>query len=671
MAALERVRNIGIVAHIDAGKTTVTERLLYYTGRTHRMGEVHEGAAQMDWMDQEQERGITITAAVTSLEWKKNELHLIDTPGHVDFTIEVERSLRVLDGCVVVFCAVGGVEPQSETVWHQADRFKVPRIAFVNKMDRPGANLENVLKEMRERLRANPVPLQLPLFESDRFVGVSDILRRRTLRFSGEAREEAQVDPWPDDVPAEWHAARETMLEAAADHSDELAEQYLAGEDLDDERVLGALREATLGGHITPLLCGSALKNMGIEPLLDSITFFLPSPLERSVVRGVRMQDQEPIDLTPNPKGVLGALAFKVQHLGGRRSVFARIYSGTLRANEAVWIPRLNTAERAQRLFRMHADRRIAVDSARAGDIVVILGLKKVGTGDTLCTKKDAISLESLDSKEPVISVAVEADNAPERDKLLDGLTRAVDEDPTLRVVDDLDTGQTLLSGMGELHLEETVEALRRSLGINIRVGNPQVVLRETVQREAEVEASFERKTDDVHLHAVARVRIEPLERDAGVEVVAGPMPEGASAKIWEEALAALHLGTQSAGAQGYALQDVRVTLLGAELPSGGVAEAARAAAANALRKVVDKAGSRILEPYGTIEVRCSEDHLGDVLGDLSQRGAQIHDVGGDEMQRVIKAVVPMAKTFGYATSLRSLTQARASFSLELAGYDG
>ena len=671
MAKLERVRNIGIVAHIDAGKTTVTERFLFYSGRIHRMGEVHDGEAQMDWMPQEQERGITITAAATTLEWKGLELHLIDTPGHVDFTIEVERSLRVLDGVVVVFCGVGGVEPQSETVWHQAAKFRVPRLAFINKMDRVGANFAEVVSDIEKRLGARPVPVQLPIGVEDSFQGVIDLITMTALRWPAGADkpEEAAI---PEELSEEVQQARERMIEAAADVDDEVAERFLEGQELDAALLKRALRKGCVTNRLVPVFCGAALRNKGIQPLMDGVVDYLPSPLEVPPMTGTIPGTTERVERAPSDKEPLAALVFKVQMDQGRKMCFLRIYSGTLAPGLDVLNARLTKKEKVARLLQIHANRRERIQKAGAGSIVAAMGLKLSGTGDTLCDPAKPIMLEPIDSYEPVISRAIEPKTLAEKEKLDFALTKVVDEDPTFTVKEDEETGQTLISGMGELHLEIIVDRLVREYKVEARVGKPQVVYRETVNGTGIGESTFERKLDEEMVYGHARVQVEPRPRGAGVEFVSKlPADPPVQAVVSQAAMEGLRDAATSGASSGYPLVDVRVTLL-AITPKEGLSSVVgyKVASGEAFRRACREAGSSLLEPIMDVEVIVPEEFMGDVIGDLNSRKGQIEEVGFRGGKRVVNAMVPMRQMFGYSTNVRSLTQGRASFTMQFAKFD-
>jgi elongation factor G len=682
---LDRVRNLGVVAHIDAGKTTVSERFLFYSGRIHKIGEVHEGDTQMDWMPEERERGITITAAATTFQWKDHELHLIDTPGHVDFTIEVERSLRVLDGAVVVFSAVDGVEPQSETVWHQADKFGVPRISFINKMDRVGADADQVLSQIKQRLGARPALLQLPVGTEDTFTGAVDLLTLTQLTYSG-SEDEGPIEIARDDMEAGLReraiAARQILVEIVADVDDAIAEAYLAGTEVDAATLRAALRRATLENKLVPVLCGTALRNKGVQPLLDAVIDFLPSPLDRPVVRGTHPHTGDAEERPVDDKAPLAALAFKVAMVEGRKTVFLRLYSGTLSVGDDVLNPRLKKVEKVSRLFAIHADRRERVEKIGAGYIIAAMGLKDFGTGDTVCSSKAPIMLERIDAYEPVISSAIEAASTADKEKLEDALKKLQDEDPTFRVRVEEETGQTLVSGMGELHLEIIHDRLAREYGVNTRLGRPMVVHRETVLGDGVGEGRIERVSPEDESEMIfggATVRVRALPRGAGINVLqavpppAGDLPGPVKAKhplAVAGALAGLKEAV-STGPEGYPLVDLEATLTQVELREGVKSDVGwRIAAQAALRHALKAAGPALLEPIMEVEVVVPEEFLGDVLGDLSSRRAQIEDVGVRGPQRAVKAKLPLKALFGYATAVRSASQGRATFTMTFARYD-
>jgi elongation factor G len=679
---LDKVRNLGVVAHIDAGKTTVTERFLFYSGRIHKIGEVHEGATQMDWMPEERERGITITAAATTFPWRGHEMHLIDTPGHVDFTIEVERSLRVLDGAVVVFSAVDGVEPQSETVWHQADKFKVPRVAFINKMDRVGADWQNVIEQMKSRLGTRPAPLQIPIGFEDGFRGVVDLVTMKTLVFSGhedEAPEEGELD---GDLKVEAETAREHLIEILADVDDSIAEKYLAGEAIDAETLREGVRRACVSQKMVPVLMGTALRNKGIQPLLDAVVDYLPSPLDVPPVHGTRPGSEEIVERAPDDKAPLAALAFKVAMFEGRKTVFVRVYSGTLSVGDDVYNARLKKVEKVSRLFLVHADRRERVEKVGAGGIVAAMGLKDCATGDSLSSTKEPLLLERIDTYEPVISSAVEVVNTVDKDKLEQALAKLVDEDPTFRVRVDEETGETIISGMGELHLEIMHDRLEREYGVPTRMGRPQVVHRETVVGEGVADGRIERTNPDDEsdlIFGAATVKVRALPRGSGVKVVQAvppapaDMPKPLAVKL-PIAIAAAMAGVKEGvvtGPEGYPLEDLEATVVAVEPRDTVKSDVGwRIAAQTALRKAIQAAGPAMLEPIMDVEVVVPEEFLGAVVGDLSARRAQIEDVGFRGQLRTVNAKLPLKALFGYSTAVRSASQGRATFTMRFAKFD-
>ncbi len=671
---LERTRNIGIMAHIDAGKTTTTERVLYYTGVSHRMGEVHDGAAVMDWMEQEQERGITITSAATTCFWKDHRINIIDTPGHVDFTVEVERSLRVLDGAVAVFCGVGGVEPQSETVWRQADRYRVPRVAFVNKMDRVGADFFRVLEMMRERLGARPVALQIPVGSEAGFRGVIDLVTEEALIWPDEGSGETwSVEPIPEDLRDAAAAARETVLEAAADFDEQLLARYLEGEPISPDQIRKALRQATLELALVPVFCGAAFRNKGVQPLLDGIVHYLPSPLDVPPVEGlVEERGRTRTEVRrADPNEPFAALVFKLmtdRHVG--HLSYLRVYSGTVKSGQMILNSRKGRKERIGRLLRMHANKRQEIDEARAGDIVAAVGLKLSVTGDTLCDPRHPIFLEPMDFPEPVISIAIEPRTQADMEKLAQALERLSREDPTFRVTIDEETGQTLVSGMGELHLEVIVDRLVREFGVDANVGRPQVAYKETVSRIAEVEARYIRQTGGAGDFAVVKLRVEPGEPGAGFafsdETRGGVVPK--------EFVPAVRQGCeevcQSGELAGYPVVDVRVALTDGAFHEVDSSERSfKIAGSMAMREGLREAGPVLLEPTMEVEVVTPEEFVGAVQGDLNGRRGQITGFDSRGGQQVIRALVPLATMFGYVNSLRSLTQGRATFTMQFSHY--
>jgi elongation factor G len=678
-AKLLRTRNIGIVAHIDAGKTTVSERFLFYSGRIHKIGEVHDGAAQMDWMPQERERGITITAAATTLEWDNHELHLIDTPGHVDFTIEVERSLRVLDGAVVVFCGVSGVEPQSETVWRQANRFHVPRIAFINKMDRAGADFARVVDDVRTRLGANVVPVQLPIGAEAGFVGVVDLINEKALYFSAVEGELPREESIPADLADEATLAREAMIEALADFDDTLATAYLEGQTIAPDVIKVALRKGTVECKLIPVLAGAALRNKGVQALLDAVVSYLPSPLEVPPIVGVVPGTTDPASREPSDAAPFCALAFKVQMDEGRKGVYLRIYSGTIKPGDDLLNPRLGKTEKIARLFSVHANRRDRLDKAGTGEIVLAMGLRHAGTGDTICDAKAPIMLDQIVVQEPVINRAIEPKTTAEKERMEFALQKFAEEDPTFRFQEDAETGQSIIRGMGELHLDILLDRLKREYGVDATVGRPQVVCRETVSAAADVQAQFERELDDEKLFGQASVHIQPRARGTGNVfrlALPKPLPQPGT-KLVEIPQAILDASLEGAraslgsGLEGYPLEDVELVITGIEYrPDASTPNGQKAALGEAVRKVLRAAGTSLLEPIMRVEITSPEANVGDVLGDLNARRAQIEDVGFRADQRVIVALVPLRRMFGYATDLRSATQGRATYSMTFLKYD-
>ena len=679
-AKITRVRNIGIVAHIDAGKTTVSERFLFHAGRIHKIGEVHDGEAQMDWMPQERERGITITAAATSFPWRGHDIHLIDTPGHVDFTIEVERSLRVLDGAVVVFDGVSGVEPQSETVWRQADKFHVPRIAFINKMDRMGADFAGAVEEIRTRLGSRPIPIQLPIGAEEKFQGVIDLIRMKGLTFSGEETEEPEVGPIPESESAAAAAAREKLVEAAADFDDAIANDFLEGRPVGEEALVAALRKGTIACGLVPVLTGAALRNKGVQPLLDAVCDFLPSPLDVPAIEGTVPGTGEKATRPPDDAAPFCALAFKVAMDEGRKAVYLRIYSGVVKPGDEVHNPRTRKNDKVARLFSVHANRRERIERAGAGSIVVAMGLRDAGTGDTMCTPRAPILLERIDITEPVIARAIEPKTQAEKEKLDFGLGKMADEDPTFRFGEDAETGQMIIRGMGELHLDIIVDRLRREYGVDANVGRPQVVYRETLAKAAEGEARFERVIEDESLFGHARVRVAPRPRAAGNvlrldiprphQAPGAPRVPETPAAITDAALEGAREAMRS-GPEGYPIEDIEVVITGLEYrPDASTPPGEKAAVGEAMRNAFREAGTRLLEPIMRVEVTAPEANLGDVLGDLNARRAQIEDVGFRGQLRMIVAKVPLRRMFGYSTDLRSATQGRATYAMTFEAYD-
>ena len=675
---LPLLRNIGIMAHIDAGKTTTTERVLFYTGRVHRVGEVHDGAATMDWMEQEQERGITITSAATTAHWTRlgteHRINIIDTPGHVDFTAEVERSLRVLDGAVAVFCAVGGVEPQSETVWRQADRYAVPRIAFVNKMDRIGADFMNVVDMMRDRLGANAHPVQYPLGEGELFTGMVDIIERKAIIFEDEMGSKVTEGPVPDGLTDTIEDLRNVLLEAAVEHEDELIEKYFAGEELTDEEFRRALRTATIKGAIFPVFCGSAFKNKGVQALLDGVIDYLPSPVDVDAIQGHLPQQDETLEERPaDDAAPFSALAFKIAtdpYVG--KLTFFRVYSGSLPSGSYVLNATKDKRERVGRILQMHANKRDELDEVFAGDIAAAIGLKDVKTGDTLTTESDPIILEAMNFPEPVIAVAIEPKTKVDQDKLTNGLIKLADEDPTFRVQTDPETNQVIISGMGELHLEIIVDRLKREFSVEANIGRPQVAYRETIKNRAEkVEAKFVRQTGGRGQYGHVVINIEPSEPGSGFvfddKIVGGVIPREYISSVSAGLKDALDSGILA----GYPVIDVKVELIDGSYHDVDSSEMAfKIAGSMAMKEGLRKARAVLLEPIMDVEVVTPADYMGDIIGDLSSRRGRVGGMTDRAGARVIGASVPLGEMFGYSTTLRSLSQGRAVYTMQFAQYE-
>ncbi|MDH5424414.1 MAG: elongation factor G [Gammaproteobacteria bacterium] len=675
---IERYRNVGIMAHIDAGKTTTTERVLYYTGVSHKIGEVHDGAATMDWMEQEQERGITITSAATTCFWKgmdkqydEHRINIIDTPGHVDFTIEVERSLRVLDGAVAVFCAVGGVEPQSETVWRQADKYKVPRLAFVNKMDRTGADLLRVVGQLETRLGANPVPMQIAIGSEELFEGVVDLVKMKAIFWDEEnmgiAFEECDIPPDLQGLAAEW---RERMLEAAAESSEELMDKYLEEGDLSTEDIKQGIRARTLLNELVPVFCGSAFKNKGVQSMLDGIVDYMPSPLDVPPIKGEMMDGSEVIR-HPKDEEPFSALAFKIATDPFVGSLtFFRVYSGVLKTGDSVFNSVKEKKDRVGRIVQMHANSREEIKEVRAGDIAAVIGLKNVTTGDTLCVADAPVVLERMDFPEPVISVAVEPKTLADQDKMTIALSKLADEDPSFRVRTDEESGQVVIAGMGELHLEIIIDRMKREFGVAANVGNPQVAYRETIRKSAEQEGKFIRQSGGRGQYGHVWLRVEPLNEGSGYEfvneVVGGVVPKEYISSVDQGIRDQMESGVLGS----YPLVDLRVTLFDGSYHDVDSNELAfKIAGSIGLRQAVLEANPVLLEPVMKVEVVTPEDNMGDVIGDLSRRRGIVQGMDDVPAGKVINAEVPLSEMFGYATSLRSATQGRATYSMEFAHY--
>ena len=668
---LIKTRNLGIIAHIDAGKTTVTERVLFYSGRVHKMGEVHNGEATMDWMVEEKERGITITSAVTSCDWSGHAINIIDTPGHVDFTIEVERSLRVLDGAIGVFCAVGGVEPQSETVWHQADRYRVPKIAFVNKLDRIGADFFRVVEMMKERLGAVPLVLQIPWGAEDQFRGVIDLITMEAVLWEDETLGAKFTSiPIPEEMLESATNYRELLLETLADNDDGVMEKYLSEEAIPVQELKEAIRKAAIRMALVPVFCGSALKNKGIQLLLDGIVDYLPSPLDVPPIGGIHPVTGDKDTRPPKPGGPLAALAFKVMMDQGRKMTYLRIYSGTLKAGEIVFNPGKNIKEKPARLLKMHSNKRERIDEVSAGDIVAAMGLKITTTGDTLCAENDQILLEKIQFNEPVISVAVEPKKVQDHDRLLDALNKLADEDPTFRTKIDEETGQTLISGMGELHLEILTGRLKREFSVEINQGKPQVVYRETITVPSVHKELFQKELSGQQHFAGVEIEISPLKRGTGNRFVNQCKTE----ELTEEFLSAIDQGINEAegggSVMGYPVIDVQTTLSSIQAKEISSAMAFRVAANMAFKQAFLKAAPVLLEPIMKTEVLVPEAFIGDVIGDLNARQGKIAQIVAKGSSQVLTANVPLSKMFGYSTALRSASQGRGTFSMQFSHYD-
>ena len=697
--SIENVRNIGIAAHIDAGKTTTTERILFYTGKKHKIGAVDDGTAEMDWMVQERERGVTITAAATTCFWREHAIHLIDTPGHVDFTVEVERSLRVLDGAIALFCAVGGVEPQSETVWRQAERYDVPRIVFVNKMDRVGANFTRALEMMQEQLGANPLPLQLPMGEGADFTGVIDLVTQKAMRWDATDQGQTYVEiEIPSEFQDEVAQARETLYESVAVEDEALLEKYLGGEEITHAELLTVIRAATLQGKFFPVLCGSSLKNQGVQPLLDAVIDFLPSPVDVPSIEGTvplsasgdarskRAKDvpaeQDVVTRIANDTAPFSALAFKVaSHPTVDKLVYCRIYSGVLKRGEAIYNVRSEKRERINRILQMHANKEAVCDAAYAGDIVALVGLKDTKTGDTLTDPREPILLESITFPDPVISIAIEPERASDADALEETLEKLMDEDPTFTVGIDQETGQRIISGMGELHLEILTDRMIREFGVNARVSKLQVTYRETISTPAEARGTHIHKTDEEGIYGDVVLTVAPLAHGEGFQFEDNTdetqIPRQYIPFIEKALEGAMGTGPRI----GYPMQDVKVTLTGGSYhPTDSSEVAFEAAAVLAFENATRKANPLLLEPIMRMHITVPDEHVGKVIGDLNSRRAQINesttqdvsDTGrpSQSTQNVINAFIPLSETFQYTTRLRSMTQGRGAFTLEFSHYE-
>ncbi|MYF54743.1 elongation factor G [Candidatus Poribacteria bacterium] len=683
---IEKVRNIGIAAHIDAGKTTTTERILFYTGKKHKLGTVDDGTTEMDWMVQERERGVTITAAATTCFWQDHAIHLIDTPGHVDFTVEVERSLRVLDGVIALFCAVGGVEPQSETVWNQAERYQIPRIAFVNKMDRVGANFTRVLEMMRERFGTNPVPLQIPLGEGRDFAGVIDLIQMKAIQWDeadqGKTFQEIEI---PSEFQDAATLARESLVENVASENDEILEKYLEGTEITSSELIAGIRNATLNGTIIPVLCGSSLKNQGVQPRLDAVVAFLPSPVEVPPIEGEiprptkgksskrdTPQTLEKVVRHADDSEPFSALAFKVaSHENVDKLVYCRVYSGTLKRGAVVYNVATEKRERVNRILQMHANKEASCDAAYAGDIVALVGMRTTKTGHTLSDINNPLLLESIEFPPPVISVAIEPERASDTDALEETLEKLMDEDPTFTVGIDQETGQRIISGMGELHLEILTDRMIREFGVNARVSKLQVAYRETISSTAKGRGTHVHKTEEEGIYGDVELSVAPLEREEGFQFEDRTDETQIPRQFVSSIERALEGAMGSGALMGYALQDIKVTLTGGSTHPTDVSEVAyEAAAVLAFEKAVRQANPLLLEPIMHIHITVPDEHVGKVIGDLNSRRAQISETTTQDTSNIINAIIPLAETFQYTTHLRSMTQGRGAFTLEFSHYD-
>ena len=670
--SLDKTRNIGIMAHIDAGKTTTTERVLFYTGKVHKIGEVHEGAATMDWMEQEQERGITITSAATTAEWKENRINIIDTPGHVDFTVEVERSLRVLDGAVTLFCAKGGVEPQTETVWRQADHYGVPRLAYVNKMDIMGADFFRAVSMMKDRLRTNAVPIQLPIGKEDTFVGIIDLIRMKAEIYGddlGKNIQESEIPADMMDLAKEWH---DSMIEKIAETDEELTMKFLEGEAISVEELVAALRRATIACKVTPVICGSSYKNKGVQMMLDSVVAYLPSPLDIPAIKGVNPDTEEEEDRPADDSAPFSALAFKIMtdpFVG--KLCFFRVYSGELESGSYVLNAGKRKRERISRIVQMHANHREEIDRVYSGDIAAAVGLKDTTTGDTLCVETAPVILESMEFPEPVISVAIEPKSKASQDKMMVALQKLAEEDPTFRTYTDQDTGQTLISGMGELHLDIIVDRLFREFKVEANVGAPQVAYKETIRKHVKVDGKFVRQSGGRGQYGHCVLEIEPRQPGEGYEfvnkVVGGAIPKEYIAPIDAGIQEAMNSGVLG----GYPVVDVRVTVVDGSYHEVDSSEMAfKIAGSMGFKDGCRKADPVLLEPIMRVDITVPEDYMGDVMGDVSSRRGRIEGMEARSGAQTITAKVPLSQMFGYATTLRSRTQGRGTFVMQISHFE-
>lgn len=669
---LENIRNIGIMAHIDAGKTTTTERILYYTGIVHKMGETHEGTATMDWMEQEQERGITITSAATTAVWKDHAIHIIDTPGHVDFTVEVERSLRVLDGSVAVFCAKGGVEPQSETVWRQADKYRVPRIAYVNKMDILGADFYHVLDMMEDRLGANAIPLQLPIGSEDDFNGLVDLIDNCAYYFEDDLGTLSDATDIPDDLKDRAEEYRTELLEMVAERDEELMIKYLEGEELTVDEIKKGIRKATIANEIVPVLCGSSYKNKGVQPLLDAIIDYMPSPLDVPAITGTDVETGEEITRESSDEEPFSALAFKVMtdpYVG--KLTFARVYSGHLKAGSYVYNATKDRRERIGRILKMHANHREEIEEVFAGDIVGIVGLKDTSTGDTLCDEDSQVVLESMEFPDPVIQIAIEPKTKVGQDKMSVALQKLSEEDPTFRTYTDEETGQTIIAGMGELHLEVIVDRLLREFKVEANVGKPQVAYRETITKPVKAEGKFIRQSGGRGQYGHVWLEVEPVEAGTGYEfvdkIVGGVVPKDYIPAVNAGVEEAMHSGILG----GYPVVDLKVTLYDGSYHEVDSSEMAfKIAGSMALKEALNRGNPVLLEPMMKVEVTVPEEYMGDVIGDINSRRGRVEGMDAHAGAQNIRCIVPLSEMFGYATDLRSRTQGRGNYVMQFSHYE-
>lgn len=669
---LSKIRNIGIVAHIDAGKTTVTERMLYYTGKTYKLGEVHYGEAVMDWMAQEQERGITITSAVTTCHWKDSEIHIIDTPGHVDFTIEVERSLRVLDGVVAVFCAVGGVEPQSETVWHQADKYRVPKIAFINKMDRVGADYFGTIGTMKERFNSIPLPIQIPYIKNNSFYGVIDLIRQKLITWDeGSLGLSYGASDVPSDMLPETQKHREQMIETLAEIDDHIAEKYLEGNEITEKEIVESIRNATLILKIVPVMCGTALRNKGIQLILDSVTDFLPSPEDVPPVEGINPGTKAVEKRYSKVKDPLAALAFKIMLDEGRKITYLRIYSGKIKTGEDIYNASKGKKEKVSRLLKMHSNKRERVNEALAGDIIAVVGLKDTSTGDTICDESHPIILEPIEFYEPVISQAIEAKTPGDQEKLSSALEKLASEDPTLKIRYDDETAQTIISGMGELHLEIIIDRLIREFNTNVNIGKPRVVYRETIEEATDSEEIFDKKLGDKKHFGHVVLHLEPNERGRGLELIDEIKEEVIPLEFHNIIKESIHDASLSGVLAGYPVVDILVQITGGSFRETDSTELGyKIAASTAFSNGCLRAKPILLEPIVAVNIITPAEFMGEVIGNINARRGEVKSIRHKDPVSEITAHVPLKQMFGYSTDLRSVTQGRGTFSMQFLRYD-